>query len=227
MLAFLPIVRATYVVNKNSLGYCFGYQGEGAQATAQFMMRKAFPDLAPVFGIVASLMFSIAYSSSNIFMSALSTDWNKRIMLAVALIGFSCTTLVAGATNSLLVFASMRFLYGAFSSAINAPIYQVIANNFPPEMRSTANSVENLGYKIGMGVSSLSVLVIRKWGWRAHYFLMGGFGVLVGLVALLFVKNPSLAESEEKVPEVTSIQEVADKLKQDEKDDGNSGTNEP
>ena len=34
LLAFLPIVRATYVVNKNSLGYCFGYQGEGAQATA-------------------------------------------------------------------------------------------------------------------------------------------------------------------------------------------------
>ena len=123
MLAFLPIVRATYVFNKNSIGFCFGYQGEGAQATAQFMMREAFPGLAPIYGIVASLMFTIAYSTSNIFMSALSTNWNKRIMLATAIIGFSCTSLIAGVTNSLLIFAAMRFLYGMFASAINAPMY--------------------------------------------------------------------------------------------------------
>lgn len=225
MLCFLPIVRATYIINKNSLGYCFGYQGVGAQATSQYMMRMTFPELAPIFGIVASLMFSIAYSSSNIFMSALSTNWNKRIMLAMAIVGFSCTTLVAGTTNSLLVFASMRFLYGVFASAINAPIYQVIARNFPPEMRSTANSVENLGYKIGMGVSSLSVYVIGKWGWRAQYSLMGGFGVLVGLIAMLFVKNPT---AEPKVEAVTSIQEVADKLKEEEeKDEKKSDDNTP
>jgi sugar phosphate permease len=83
----------------------------------------AFPDLAPIFGIVASLMFSIAYSSSNIFMSALSTKWNKRAMLAVAILGFTCTTLVSGATSSLLLFATMRFMYGVFASAINTPIY--------------------------------------------------------------------------------------------------------
>ena len=34
LLMFLPIVRATYIINKNALGYCFGYQGEGVQATA-------------------------------------------------------------------------------------------------------------------------------------------------------------------------------------------------
>ena len=64
-------------------------------------------------------------------------------------------------------------------------------------MRSTANSFENIGYKLGAAPASLSVLVIRKWGWRAQYFLMGSFGLLVGLTALLFVKNPTIADQPE------------------------------
>ena len=59
-------------------------------------------------------------------------------------------------------------------------------------MRATANSIENLGYKIGMGSASLSVLVIREWGWRAHYFLMGTISLVVGLTALIFVRNPTV-----------------------------------
>lgn len=204
MLCFLPIVRAAFITNKNSIGYAFGFVGEGVRASPDFMLTNAFPGLTPIFGIVASLMFSAAYSSSNIFMSALSTNWNKRIMLALAVAAFSATTIAAGATNSLLIFASMRFVFGVCASAINAPIYQVIAREFPPEMRATANSVENLGYKIGMGFASLSVLIIRQWGWRVHYKLIGSLGILVGLVALLFVRNPVL-KPEEKIQEVTSI----------------------
>lgn len=64
-------------------------------------------------------------------------------------------------------------------------------------MRATANSIENLGYKIGMGSASLSVLVIREWGWRAHYFLMGAISLVVGLTALIFVRNPSVPEKQQ------------------------------
>ena len=34
LLVILPLIRGTYILNKNSIGYCFGFQGEGAQATA-------------------------------------------------------------------------------------------------------------------------------------------------------------------------------------------------
>lgn len=54
----------------------------------------------------------------------------------------------------------MRFLYGLFASAINVPIYQLIANNFSPKYRSIANAVETSGYWIGNGLTSLVVLII-------------------------------------------------------------------
>jgi sugar phosphate permease len=154
------------------------------------MMQAAFPELAGVYGIVASVMFSVAYSFSNIFMSNASKSWNKKIMLGLALIGFSCTSLAAGLTNSLAVFAGLRFLFGIFASAINAPIYQLIATTFPIEFRTTANSIENLGYRFGAMFASFMVIIIKNYGWRAMYVGMGSFGVALGLTALAVVKNP-------------------------------------
>jgi MFS family permease len=68
-------------------------------------------------------MFSVAYAVSNIFMSDLSKGWNKKWMLGIGILGFASSSLIAGFTNSLVVFALMRFSFGVFSSAINAPIY--------------------------------------------------------------------------------------------------------
>ena len=82
-------------------------------------------------------------------------------MLAVGVIGFSATSLVAGTVNSLTMFAACRFFFGLFASAINAPIYQLIATNFPPEFRATANSIENSGYWLGAGIASFMVLIIK------------------------------------------------------------------
>ena len=84
-----------------------------------------------------------------------------RVMLGLAIIGFSSTSLVAGAFDSVIIFAMMRFLFGVCASAINAPIYQMIAANFPIEKRSTANAIENSGYYIGAALSSFNVIIIK------------------------------------------------------------------
>lgn len=126
-----------------------------------YMLSEAYPGLAPIYGIVASLMFSVAYSISNIFMSSISKKWNKRLMLAIGVFMFSASSVVAGLVNSLTVFALMRLIFGMFASAINVPIYQLIASNFPIEFRTTANAIENTGYYIGAGIASFMVLVIK------------------------------------------------------------------
>lgn len=147
-------------------------------------------------------MFSTAYSFSNVFMSFQSKNWNKKIMLAVGVLGFALSTTIAGTAQSLVLFASMRFFFGIFASAINAPIYQLIAANFPPEMRSTANSIENSGYCFGAGFASLMILIIKQFGWRAMYFIMGGAGLTLSALTFAFIKNPVIPQSEEKEVEV-------------------------
>jgi sugar phosphate permease len=161
------------------------------------MLSEAYPGLAPIYGIIASLTFSAAYSICNVFMSSISKKWNKRIMLAVGAFMFSASSIVAGCVDSLVIFAAMRVLFGMFASAINVPIYQLIASNFPIEQRSTANAIENTGYYIGAGLASLNVITIKQYGWRGMYKLMGTFGILIALACAVFIKNPSTQSTED------------------------------
>ena len=99
------------------------------------MITNSFPQLASMYATVASVSFSVAYASSNIFMGNAAKNWNKKLMLVAGIVGLSSSSLFAGMTNSLAVFAFCRFFFGVCASAINAPIYQLIADNFPPDQR--------------------------------------------------------------------------------------------
>ena len=209
VLALCTMIRTAYIINKNSIGYAFGYEGIGSKfGDPKYMLVAAYPQLIPIYGIVASLMFSAAYSTSNVFMSSQSKNWNKKWMLALGAIGFSLTSLIAGGSNSLMVFALMRFCFGICASAINAPIYQMIATNFPPEYRTTANAIENSGYWLGAGLASFMVLIIKNSGWRAMYYTMGSFGIVLGGLTLAFVKNPVIKRDPEVIP-ITQQNEIA------------------
>ena len=190
MLALVTLVRAFFVVNKNAIVYAFGFQGVGMTDNATYMLSKAYPALGPMYGIIASLIFSAAYSISNVFMSSLSKRTDKRVMLSLGALMFSMTSVVSGGTDSLFLFAYSRVLFGICASAINVPIYQLIASNFPIEYRSTANAIENSGYYLGSGVASLMVLIIKAKGWSAMYLTIGCLGVMVAVACALFIKNP-------------------------------------
>ena len=55
-----------------------------------------------------------------------------------------------------------------------------------------------------MGVSSLSILLISEYGWRACYGMMAASGVVVGLGAIAFIREPErgrFLDSKEKAVE--------------------------
>ena len=58
----------------------------------------------------------------------------------------------------------------------------MIASNFPAKYRTRANAIENAGYYIGAGLASLLVIVIKNYGWRSMYYLMGSSGIALGLL---------------------------------------------
>jgi hypothetical protein len=75
----------------------------------------------------------------------------------------------------------------------------MIASNFPAKYRTRANAIENAGYYIGAGLASLLVIVIKSFGWRAMYYLMGVSGFGLGLAMSFLIKNnPVVTEPEDK-----------------------------
>ena len=67
--------------------------------------------------------------------------------------------------------------------------YSLVSDYFPPDKRTTANSILSSANFVGIALSSMTILLIKQIGWRASYMTMGGMGLLGGLL-LFFIKNP-------------------------------------
>lgn len=115
---------------------------------------------------------------------------SRKGLLGLACILWSATTFGAGAVNSFGFFCLMRFALGGFESACNPASYSLIADYFPVAYRSTANAIETSGSYVGGGLASLSIILIKKYGWRVMYQILGGVGVLMGLATLVLVREP-------------------------------------
>ena len=90
-------------------------------------------------------------------------------MLGAACVLWSiCLMMSAFATHVWLLFVS-RIGLGFFQSACGSPAYSLIADYFPPEKRTFANSIYTLGIYIGQSLSSLTILLINGVGQVTYY----------------------------------------------------------
>lgn len=142
VLVLVTLVRCCFIVQKNTLGYAFGFDGVGDRANnPTYMIKVAFPELVQNLGLIGSALFGISYCTSNVIMSFKAKTWNNKNMLTVALMGMCLSMFGTSAAPTVGFFALNRFLFGAFAAAINAPIYQLIATTIPQKYRSTANAI--------------------------------------------------------------------------------------
>jgi MFS family permease len=84
----------------------------------------------------------------------------------------------------------MRFVLGLLVSATEPVGLSLIGDYFPKKIRTTANSVFGTGGYLGSASSVLFVFITKNFGWRWTYIFSGGFGIFIGLISLLFVKEP-------------------------------------
>ena len=88
---------------------------------------------------------------------------------------------------------------GFFEAFIGPSAYSLIADYFPPEIRTTAIGLFAFGIYIGVALSSLIVIMITYLGWRLAYAVTGLIGVLIGIMCLIFIKDPIRGRYEPRV----------------------------
>lgn len=120
----------------------------------------------------------------------MSDKVNRKLFLGIVLILAGVTCGVTGAVNSFFMLGLMRVFHAILNTSSNPLSFSLIADYFPPEKRATANSIIQAGNYLGVGVSSFSVLLISMFGWRAQYGIMAGLSAVLGLVTMVFVKEP-------------------------------------
>ena len=156
----------------------------------KFMISAAYPQMAGYFGLVSSFVFSLPYSFLGVWAGIESGRVNRKVFLGLSCILWSATALGMGLMPTFAGFVAFRFLLGCFASGCNPNAYSLIADYFPPQYRSTANAIETSGSYVGGGLSSICVLLIKWYGWRAMYQIIGWLGIGAGVATMLFIKEP-------------------------------------
>lgn len=137
------------------------------------------------------MAYTLPNSVAGLFAGGLTKTMNRKLMLVVCMSLLSLFQFSTGIIDSFLVLALLRFCHGAVSSAINPLAFSLMADYFPPDKRSTANSILSGANFIGIALSSLTIILIKNIGWRASYCTMGALGLVGAIASLLTIKNPT------------------------------------
>ena len=206
--AWLVIVILLFVNISNQwqrfvISTSYYYKPDGREPVEKYSMREAIPNFTDAkYGLVAGPVFTLCYAVLILFTGSLADLYSRKTLLAVGSICWSLTSIGTSFAHSFTMVCTYRMLLGVFE-AFSGPIaYSLIVDYFPPEKRTIANSMYSLGIYVGVGLSSLTVLLIGAIGWRKDYFLIGCFGIIVGLCVVFFVKDPKRARFDVKKPEV-------------------------
>ena len=191
VLFIVLVCRIMVQWHRKGLTYAYGYTGLGEAANNPiYEISTAYPELKQWYGLLAGLIYTIPYSFFGLIAGKISDNVNRKFFLGIVVMLASLTMGISGFVNSFAVLAVMRVFHGMFNSASNPLSFSLIADYFPPDKRATANSIIQAGNYIGVGVSSLSILLISSFGWRTCYGIMAALGGLFGLATMTFVKEP-------------------------------------
>lgn len=145
------------------------------------------------------LLYFVPYALIGLFAGEISEMINRKNGLGIILILASIAVGLSGIVDSLFVFGLMRVVHGVLNSLTNPIAVSLIADYFPPERRTFANSLGTAGIYAGEGVASLSIGLIASYGWRVSYDISGAVGITFGLIVILAVYEPVRSRFEESI----------------------------
>lgn len=153
-------------------------------------MVTAYPALSQYFGVLTGFAYTIPFAVVGLWWGKIANKVNRKWMLGILMCISALQMGAISFVDSFFLMALMRPALGLVSSAYNPLSFSLLAEYFPPERRTTANSILQAGNYMGWGVSSLSILAIKKYGWRYTYGIVGAVAAAVGLATIAFVKEP-------------------------------------
>ena len=143
-------------------------------------------------GLLTGLIFAIAYSAAGIPVAMMLDRYRRTRLVALLLAIWSGLTALSGLATSWITLVLARAGVGAAESGASPAGVSLIADYFPKEKRSSAMAMfytsTPVGTMLGFGLGGY---LAANMGWRHVFFIFGIPGILLALVLLLTVKEPT------------------------------------
>lgn len=147
-------------------------------------------------GLLGGTAFAAVNTVASIPLARLAERYSRKWVSSLSLLFGSVFTMICGATTGFSQMVLARFGMAGGSAGTEAPPHSMISDMYPREKRASAISLFMLGVPVAAFVgSSVAGSIAQIHGWRATFFVLGGVGVLVAILALFLMKEPSRQDS--------------------------------
>ena len=220
ILAIIAAIRVCFVWQRSIFSYSYGYQGVGDQFKNKvYEIATEYPQLSKHYGFLTGIAYTIPFSVLGLFYGKATPYVNRKAMLSLFMSFCGIVSILVSRLDSFNFLALSRVLLGCICAFFNPLSFSLLSEYFPDDKRSTANSILQSANYVGWGLSSLSVLLIRSWGWRKTFGFLGMMSFLLSGLSALLIKEPKKQESTQKSVDRGSSGDGGDAKAQIKKED--------
>jgi sugar phosphate permease len=140
-------------------------------------------------GWILSAFFA-GYALFQIPGGLLADRLGPRKVILIALAWWTVFTCLTAVVSGLAVLRVTRFLFGVGEGLFPASVWKVIGQWFTKKNRATANALVLSSIAFGPAVTPLLLApVLKSYGWRSAFYVLGAIGLVALLLAYRFVHD--------------------------------------
>ena len=157
-------------------------------------------------GLIASSYF-FSYTISAPFIGIIADKFSGKTVIPLLGLIMGLGTFTMGFATDWIFCASLFALVGFGSHAGWISIMRFLADWFEAEKRGRAMGIASSGYGVGYGlVGMLLPFIVRMYGWRWGWHLLGSFTLLLALASFFLLKERSPDSTE--TTEARTVQKI-------------------
>lgn len=155
--------------------------------------------MAEYFGLLTGFAYTIPFAFGGLYFGGMTDKWNRKWTISAFMAAAACAMGGVAFFDSFLVLAVSRFAIGIISSVFNPMSFSLLTDYFPADKRATANSIVQSGNYVGWGLSSISIMAIKQYGWRTTYGIIGALALATSALFAAIVKDPRAKQIGDKM----------------------------
>lgn len=154
-------------------------------------IKKTFEVSDTFMGFLVGPAFAIVYTLLAIPIARFADKHNRVRIIAAGAIIWSGFTVLSGLAQTPWSFAFARLGVGVGEACFLAPAFSLLSDYFPPKKRAFAFAILNFGVYFGQIFGLVGGAAIAEaYHWRTAFLALGAPGILLAVLALLFVQEP-------------------------------------
>lgn len=152
-------------------------------------------------GAITGLSFSLVYTCAAIPLARLADRLSPKLVTIVCLAAWNALTMLCGLANSFLALAVLRMGVAIGEAGCVPAAQALLATHFPPEQRGRAIAIWQMVFPLGtlLGIF-FSGMLSAALGWRATFMVLGGVGLLVVPLVMIFLPGGRTAAAVAEPP---------------------------